>query len=181
MSKKPKRTRMWFFIVLLTVLLLGIILSGIGNSRGIISISPALTYAFAITAVLLIIAALIRIFLVPRFRIVPGRFQAFLESVTSLISAVAKKIRSIWSGLLRTLNKLLGGEEMSRRTKIKSLCLFIVILAVLLVGIILTGGGALLRGLDTLIEEELNIPVEIADTPIDCAADGIGVCLEKKL
>ena len=48
-------------------------------------------------------------------------------------------------------------------------------------GITLTGGGALLRGLGKLIEEELKIPVEIADTPIDCAADGIGVCLEKKL
>ena len=48
-------------------------------------------------------------------------------------------------------------------------------------GICLTGGGALLRGLGKLIEEELKIPVEIADTPIDCAADGIGVCLEKKL
>ena len=48
-------------------------------------------------------------------------------------------------------------------------------------GITLTGGGALLRGLGKLIEEELKIPVEIADTPIDCAAYGIGVCLEKKL
>ncbi|MCQ2471581.1 MAG: rod shape-determining protein [Clostridia bacterium] len=48
-------------------------------------------------------------------------------------------------------------------------------------GITLCGGGALLRGLDKLIEQELNIPVEIADNPIDCAVDGTGVCLEKKL
>ena len=48
-------------------------------------------------------------------------------------------------------------------------------------GITLCGGGALLRGLDKLIEQELGIPVEIADTPIDCAVDGTGVCLEKKL
>ena len=48
-------------------------------------------------------------------------------------------------------------------------------------GITLCGGGALLRGLDKLIEQELGIPVESADTPIDCAVDGTGVCLEKKL
>ena len=48
-------------------------------------------------------------------------------------------------------------------------------------GITLTGGGALLRGLDRFISNELKIPVEVADTPIDCAADGIGICLEKKL
>ncbi|MBQ7595496.1 MAG: rod shape-determining protein, partial [Clostridia bacterium] len=48
-------------------------------------------------------------------------------------------------------------------------------------GITLTGGGALLRGLDRYISNELKIPVEVADTPIDCTADGIGICLEKKL
>ncbi len=48
-------------------------------------------------------------------------------------------------------------------------------------GITLTGGGALLRGIDKHLQEALNIPVTVADTPIDCAADGIGVCLEKKL
>ena len=48
-------------------------------------------------------------------------------------------------------------------------------------GITLCGGGALLRGFDRLIEQELGIPVTIADTPIDCAVEGTGVCLEKKL
>lgn len=48
-------------------------------------------------------------------------------------------------------------------------------------GITLCGGGSLLRGLGKLIEQELNIPVDVADTPIDCAVDGTGICLEKKL
>ena len=42
----------------------------------------------------------------------------------------------------------------------------------------LTGGGALLRGLDTLIASETKIPVLIANNPLDCVADGTGICLE---
>ncbi|MBQ8763264.1 MAG: rod shape-determining protein [Clostridia bacterium] len=45
-------------------------------------------------------------------------------------------------------------------------------------GIMLTGGGALLRGLDKLIATETKIPVLIATNPLDCVADGTGICLE---
>lgn len=45
-------------------------------------------------------------------------------------------------------------------------------------GIMLTGGGALLRGLDKLISSETKIPVLIATNPLDCVADGTGICLE---
>ena len=45
-------------------------------------------------------------------------------------------------------------------------------------GITLTGGGALLRGLDKLIAAETKIPVIVANNPLDCVADGTGICLE---
>ena len=44
-------------------------------------------------------------------------------------------------------------------------------------GVILTGGGALLNGLIELLEEELTIPVLIAETPLTCVAEGTGVLL----
>ena len=45
-------------------------------------------------------------------------------------------------------------------------------------GIMLAGGGALLRGLDQLIHEETGMPVKIAERPLDCVADGTGKVLE---
>ncbi|MCL2034509.1 MAG: rod shape-determining protein [Oscillospiraceae bacterium] len=45
-------------------------------------------------------------------------------------------------------------------------------------GITLTGGGALLRGLDALITQETGMPVHIADNPLDCVANGTGIALE---
>ena len=45
-------------------------------------------------------------------------------------------------------------------------------------GIMLTGGGALLRGLDRLIADETHIPVLVAEKPLDCVVDGTGICLE---
>ena len=45
-------------------------------------------------------------------------------------------------------------------------------------GITLTGGGALLRGLDALITSETGIPVHIAENPLDCVAEGTGMMLE---
>ena len=45
-------------------------------------------------------------------------------------------------------------------------------------GITLAGGGALLRGLDRLINEETGIPVHIAERPLDCVVDGTGRLLD---
>ena len=45
-------------------------------------------------------------------------------------------------------------------------------------GIMLSGGGALLRGLDTLIQNETGIEVHIAEAPLDCVALGAGAVLD---
>ena len=46
-------------------------------------------------------------------------------------------------------------------------------------GIMLTGGGALLRNLDILIKEETGLPVTIADDPLSAVARGAGMALDQ--
>ena len=45
-------------------------------------------------------------------------------------------------------------------------------------GIVMTGGGALLYGLDKLIQEKTGIPTKLADNPIECVAIGTGKALD---
>lgn len=47
-------------------------------------------------------------------------------------------------------------------------------------GIILTGGTAMLRGIDRLISQETDITVRIADDPLTCAVRGMGILFEAK-
>lgn len=47
-------------------------------------------------------------------------------------------------------------------------------------GAVLTGGGALLDGLDQLLAAQLQIPVSIAENPLECVALGTGLMLEAK-
>lgn len=46
-------------------------------------------------------------------------------------------------------------------------------------GIVLTGGGALLKGLDSLLIKQTQMPVHIADEPLDCVVKGTGIALEE--
>ncbi len=46
-------------------------------------------------------------------------------------------------------------------------------------GIMLTGGGALLKGLDKLISEETGLPVHVADDPLSAVAEGTGKLLDE--
>ena len=46
-------------------------------------------------------------------------------------------------------------------------------------GIVLTGGGALLKGLSHYLEDLLKVPVKTAENPLACVAEGTGIMLEK--
>jgi cell shape determining protein, MreB/Mrl family len=46
-------------------------------------------------------------------------------------------------------------------------------------GVVLTGGGALLRDLDKLISSETGLPVVVADDPLTCVARGGGIAMER--
>lgn len=46
-------------------------------------------------------------------------------------------------------------------------------------GIVLTGGGALLHGLDQLLREETSLPVTVAENPLECVVLGSGRVLEE--
>jgi rod shape-determining protein MreB len=46
-------------------------------------------------------------------------------------------------------------------------------------GMVLTGGGALLRGLDERLKHETGMPIHVAENPLHCVAIGSGKCLEE--
>ena len=46
-------------------------------------------------------------------------------------------------------------------------------------GIVLTGGGALLRGLDERLRQETGMPVHVCDRPLNAVAEGSGKCIEE--
>ncbi len=45
-------------------------------------------------------------------------------------------------------------------------------------GIVITGGGALIKGFDKLLAHELKVPVFVAESPLTCVAEGTGVLLD---
>ncbi len=58
---------------------------------GFAKVDPSLVSGFIVTAILLFVALLIRIFAIPKFKIVPGRFQLLIEEWVGLFDGLAKK------------------------------------------------------------------------------------------
>lgn len=84
-------------------------------------------------------------------------------SSTEILEALKEPVNAIVDAIKLTLEKTppeLAADIMDR-------------------GIMLTGGGALLSGLDKLISEETGMPVNIADKPLDCVALGAGKVLDE--
>ncbi|HMM71917.1 MAG TPA: rod shape-determining protein, partial [Rhodocyclaceae bacterium] len=79
-----------------------------------------------------------------------------LESLTEPLNAIVSAVKS---ALEQTPPEL--GADIAER------------------GMVLTGGGALLRDLDRLLMEETGLPVVIADDPLTCVVRGSGTALEK--
>ncbi|MFQ5654475.1 MAG: rod shape-determining protein [Planctomycetota bacterium] len=77
--------------------------------------------------------------------------------------ALKEPVSSILEGIKETLEKT--DPELSADLVVR--------------GMVLCGGGVLLRGLDTLIREETGLPVRVADDPLTCVARGTAIFLEK--
>ena len=45
-------------------------------------------------------------------------------------------------------------------------------------GIVMTGGGALIRGLDLLLSQETNLPIHVDEDPLTCVVRGCGRILD---
>ena len=64
------------------------------------AVNPGLISAFTVTAILLVAAALLRIFVIPRFRYVPGKLQLVLEEIVGLFDRLAKTASPHLNGFL---------------------------------------------------------------------------------
>lgn len=100
MSKKRKIVSVCVFLCVVAILIVGICLTGGNGEHGDISdtmqdavlhendkidigfmkVNPSVISAFVVTGVLFVFALIIRIFVIPRFKTVPGKFQMLLES-----------------------------------------------------------------------------------------------------
>lgn len=95
--------------------------------------------------------------------LVSGLPKTIVISTAEVRKAIEEPVNTIIDAVKTTLDKCppeLSGDIMDR-------------------GIVLTGGGALLRGLDERLRAETGMPIHIADNPLDSVALGAGKCVEE--
>ncbi|MBR2674418.1 MAG: F0F1 ATP synthase subunit A [Mogibacterium sp.] len=111
--EKAKRNRaISFFLILSLVFMVGAMLTGGEGKKeetiqemmrdsvmhdlnkitlfGIKDVNPGLVAAFTVSGILIVFALICRIFIIPKFKLVPGRFQIILETAVSLFDNMAK-------------------------------------------------------------------------------------------
>jgi rod shape-determining protein MreB len=94
--------------------------------------------------------------------LVSGLPKTVVISAAEVRKAIEEPVNLIVDAVKNTLDKCppeLAGDVMDR-------------------GIALTGGGAMLRGLEARIREETGMPVQVADNPLDSVVLGTGKCVE---
>ena len=89
--------------------------------------------------------------------------QSFTVSTTEMLEALAEPLNWLITAIKISLEKT--PPELSSDIADR--------------GIVLTGGGALLKDLDKMISEETGIPVILADEPLTCVVRGCGMALER--
>jgi rod shape-determining protein MreB len=95
--------------------------------------------------------------------LVSGLPKTIVVSADEIRKALEEPVNAIVDSVKTTLDKCppeLAGDIMDR-------------------GIVLTGGGALLRGLDERLRHETAMPIHVADNPLDSVAIGSGKCVEE--
>ena len=110
MSKRQRWISIAVFAVILALLLVGIILTGGHGSHESIgevmkdavlhevnridlfglAVNPGLIAAFAVTGIMTVFCVLVRIFVIPKFRNVPGKFQLLLEEAVGFFDNLAR-------------------------------------------------------------------------------------------
>jgi rod shape-determining protein MreB len=95
--------------------------------------------------------------------LVSGLPKTIVVSAEEIRKAIEEPVNSIIDAVKTTLDKCppeLSGDIMDR-------------------GIVITGGGALLKGLDERLRHETGMPIHLTDRPLDSVAMGSGKCVEE--
>jgi rod shape-determining protein MreB len=95
--------------------------------------------------------------------LVSGLPKTIVVSAEEIRKAIEEPVNSIIDAVKTTLDKCppeLSGDVMDR-------------------GIVITGGGALLKGIDERLRHETGMPIHITDRPLDSVAMGSGKCIEE--
>lgn len=111
MDKNKRKVKIGFFVVIALVLIIGTVIAKSPGSHGSISelmrdavlhetnkislfglrdVNPGLISAVCVTAILLVFSLIVRIFVIPKFTMIPGKLQLLLETLVGFFDKLAK-------------------------------------------------------------------------------------------